>query len=62
MGVPIDMGMSSRRRPQRSRDDVMRVFSVSLFVAAVIAIGSALVLDEFQEPAAVAFATSAARI
>ncbi|MEA2781879.1 MAG: hypothetical protein QOK29_3423 [Rhodospirillaceae bacterium] len=40
----------------------MRVFLVSLFAAAVIAVGAALVLQEFQETAAVAFSTSAARI
>jgi hypothetical protein len=39
-----------------------RVFLVSLFAAAVIAVGAALVLQEFQETAAVAFSTSAARI
>jgi hypothetical protein len=40
----------------------MRVFIISCTAAAVLAIGSAVVLHGFQEPAAVAFTTSAARI
>jgi len=40
----------------------MRVFIVSCIAAAVIAIGSAVVLHEFQEPAAAAFTTSGVRI
>ena len=40
----------------------MRVFVVSCIVAAVIATGAAMVLYQFQEPVAVAFTTSAARI
>jgi hypothetical protein len=40
----------------------MRIFSVSCAAAAVIAIGAAVVLHYFQEPVAVAFTTSAARI
>jgi hypothetical protein len=40
----------------------MRSFIVSLVVAAVIAVGSAAVLSKLQDPAAVAFATSAVRL
>ncbi len=40
----------------------MRVFIVSCIVAAAIAIGAAVVLRQFQEPASVAFATSAVRM
>jgi hypothetical protein len=40
----------------------MRVFIISCTAAAVIAIGSALVLYQYQEPVTVAFTTSAARI
>jgi hypothetical protein len=40
----------------------MRVFIASCIVAAIIAIGAAVVLHEFQEPAAVAFTTSGVRI
>jgi hypothetical protein len=40
----------------------MWVFIVSCVVAATIAIGAAVSLQKFQEPAAVAFATSGARI
>jgi hypothetical protein len=40
----------------------MRIFIVSFVAAAVSAIGFAVVLHEFQEPVAVAFTTSAARI
>jgi len=42
---------------------MVRVFIVSCVVAAVIAIGSAVVLNDFvQEPASVAFAEPSARI
>jgi hypothetical protein len=40
----------------------MWVFIFSCVVAAAIAIGAAVSLQEFQEPATVAFATSGARI
>jgi hypothetical protein len=40
----------------------MRVFIVSCIIAAAIAIGSAVVLQEYQEPAAVAVTTSGVRI
>lgn len=40
----------------------MRVFLVSLFAVAFIAVGAGLVLQEFQEPAAVAFSSSAVRL
>jgi hypothetical protein len=40
----------------------MRIFVVACVAAAVIAIGAAVVLHNFQEPVAVAFTTSAARI
>jgi hypothetical protein len=40
----------------------MRTFLVSCLVAAVLATGAAVTLHTFQEPAAVAFTTSAARI
>jgi hypothetical protein len=40
----------------------MRIFVVACVAAAVIAIGAAVVLQNFQEPVAVAFTTSAARI
>jgi hypothetical protein len=40
----------------------MRSFIVSLIAAAAIATGSAGVLAKFQDPAAVAFATSAVRL
>jgi hypothetical protein len=40
----------------------MRIFIVSWVAAAVIAIGAAAVLHEFQEPVAVAFTTADARI
>jgi hypothetical protein len=40
----------------------MRTFIVSLLAAAVIAVGAAAGLSQFQEPAAIAFATSAVRL
>jgi Na+-driven multidrug efflux pump len=40
----------------------MRIFVVACIVAAVVATGAAVVLYRFQEPVAVAFTTSAARI
>jgi hypothetical protein len=40
----------------------MRIFAVSCIAAAAIAIGAAVVLQHFQEPVAVAFTTSGARI
>jgi hypothetical protein len=40
----------------------MRTFIVSLIAAAVISVGAAAVLSRFQEPAAVAFSTSAVRL
>ena len=40
----------------------MWVFIVSCVVAAAIATGAAVSLQKFQEPAAVAFATSGVRI
>jgi hypothetical protein len=41
----------------------MRVFVVACFVAAVIAVGAAVILDNFvQEPASAAFAESSARV
>ena len=41
----------------------MRVFVVACFVAAVIAFGAAVILDNFvQEPASAAFAESSARV
>jgi hypothetical protein len=41
--------------------ETMRVFLCSLIAATIIAIGAAAVLLEFQDPAAVAFSTSAVR-
>src|SRR5258708_19527331 len=49
------------RWPSKSMTN-MRIFIISCVAAAVIAIGFAVVLHEFQEPVAVAFTTSAARI
>jgi hypothetical protein len=40
----------------------MRVFIVSCVVAAVIAVGAAVVLQFVQEPVEVAYSTSAVRI
>jgi hypothetical protein len=41
----------------------MRVFVASCFVAAVIAVGAAVILDNFvQEPASAAFAELSARV
>jgi hypothetical protein len=40
----------------------MRVFTIACMIAAVIAVGASVVLYQFQEPVAVAFTTSAARI
>jgi hypothetical protein len=40
----------------------MRAFIVSLIAAAVISVGAAAILSKNQEPAAVAFATSAVRL
>jgi hypothetical protein len=40
----------------------MRTFIVSLTAAAVIAVGVAAALSQFQEPAATAFSTSAVRL
>ena len=40
----------------------MWVYIVSCIVAAAIAIGAAVLLEKFQEPAAVAFTTSGVRI
>jgi len=40
----------------------MRVFIVSCIIGAAIAIGAAVVLQEYQEPAAVAFPTPGVRI
>jgi hypothetical protein len=40
----------------------MRVFIISCTAAAILAIASALVLYQYQEPVSVAFTTSAARI
>jgi hypothetical protein len=40
----------------------MWVFIVSCVVAAAVAIGAAVLLQKFQEPVAVAFTTSSARI
>jgi hypothetical protein len=40
----------------------MRVFVVACIVAAIIATGGAVVLHQYQDPADVAFATSAVRI
>jgi hypothetical protein len=40
----------------------MRAFIVSLTAVVVIAVGAEAVLSRFQEPAAVAFATSAVRL
>jgi hypothetical protein len=40
----------------------MRVFVFACIIAAIAAIGSALVLHQYQESAEVAFATSAVRI
>jgi hypothetical protein len=47
----------------RSRRNTMRTFMVACFVAGVIALGAAVVLDNLvQEPASVAFTESSARI
>jgi hypothetical protein len=40
----------------------MRVFIISCIIAAALAIGAAVVLHEFQEPAAVAFTMSGVRV
>jgi hypothetical protein len=40
----------------------MRIFTIACMIAAVIAVAAAVVLHQFQEPVAVAFTTSAARI
>jgi hypothetical protein len=40
----------------------MRTFSLACLAAAVIATGAAVILYQFQKPAAVAFSTSAVRI
>jgi hypothetical protein len=40
----------------------MRIFTVSLLAALLIAVGAAAVLSKVQEPAAVAFSTSAVRL
>jgi hypothetical protein len=41
----------------------MRVFVVACFVAVVIAVGAAAILDNFlQEPSSAAFAESSARV
>ena len=40
----------------------MRTFIVSLLAAVLIAVGAGAVLSKFQEPAAVAFSTSAVRL
>jgi hypothetical protein len=40
----------------------MRTFVVSLIAAVVIAVGAGAVLSRFQQPAAVAFSTSAVRL
>jgi hypothetical protein len=40
----------------------MRVFIISCIIAAVLAIGAAVVLHGYQEPAAVAFTMSGVRV
>jgi hypothetical protein len=40
----------------------MWVYIISCIIAAVIAIGAAVQLEKYKEPAAVAFATSGVRI
>jgi hypothetical protein len=40
----------------------MRIFTIACIAAAVIAVGGAVWLNSIQEPVAVAFTTSAARI
>jgi hypothetical protein len=40
----------------------MRTFIVSLLAAVLISVGAAAVLSKVQEPAAVAFSTSAVRL
>ena len=40
----------------------MRAFLVSCVVAAVIAVGAVFVLDRFQEPAEVTYATTGVRL
>jgi hypothetical protein len=40
----------------------LRTFLLACVIAAVLATGAAAILHQFQEPAAVAFSTSAVRI
>jgi hypothetical protein len=40
----------------------IRTFLISCIAAAVISIGAAVILHQYQEPAAVAFSTSAVRL